>query len=199
MFNQFAKFMRDKGWMETKSMIAAGICSGNVLEVGPGPGIKGLEWLKRTKKTKLTALEISPDMIKIAERNAREYGLEDRVHYVCGNATVRMPFEDNTFDAVFSNGSLHEWEFPENVFNELYWVLKPGGKLFVSDLRRDMYPLMKMLIKLSTKPKEMVPGFITSLNASYTIEEIKEILGKTKMNDYEVKKDPVGLSVVGRK
>lgn len=92
-------------------MIVAGICSGNVLEVSPGPGIKGLEWLKRTTDTKLTALEISPDMIKVAERNAKEYGLQDRVQYVNGNANVQMPFEDNTFDAVFSNGSFYEWNF----------------------------------------------------------------------------------------
>ncbi len=199
MFNQFAKFMRDKGWVETKIMIAAGICSGHVLEVGPGPGIKGLEWLKSTTETKLTALEISPDMIKMAKRNAKDYGLQDRVHYVNGNAAIQMPFDDNTFDAMFSNGSLHEWEFPENVFNEVYRVLKPGGKLFVSDLRRDINLILKLIIKMSTRPKAMVSGFITSLNASYTIEEINEMLHRTKIKNFKTKKDPVGLSVLAVK
>jgi len=199
LFNQFAKFMRYKGWIETKSMIAAGIKSGHALEIGPGPGIKGLEWLKSTTETRLTALEISEDMIKVAQRNAEEYGLVDRVEYINGNATTRMPFEDNFFDTVFSNGSLHEWEFPERVLNEIHRVLKPGGMLFISDLRRDMNVLMKLIVKLSTKPKEMIPGFITSMNASYTVDEIKVILGRTDLRDYKVSKDPIGLSVVAKK
>ena len=199
LFNQFAKYMRDKGWIETKSMIDSGITGGEVLEIGPGPGIKGLEWLKHTSGTRLTALEISLEMIRTAENNAREYGMQDRVCYVNGNATIKMPFQDNAFDAAFSNGSLHEWEFPERVFEEIYRVLRPGGKLFVSDLRRDINPLMRKLIKMSTKPREMIPGFITSLNASYTIDEIKAILNKTGIKNFSVRKEPVGLSVTAGK
>jgi ubiquinone/menaquinone biosynthesis C-methylase UbiE len=50
-------------------------------------------------------------MINLATKNAREYGLKDRVTYKLGNA-AQMPFADNSFTAVFSNGSLHEWENP---------------------------------------------------------------------------------------
>jgi len=98
--------MRDKGWLETTLIIQAGISSGIALEVGPGPGYLGLEWLKQTKGTSLRGLDISEDMIAIAERNAGEYGLTERVEYLRGDAR-RMPFEDEYFDAVFSNGSLH--------------------------------------------------------------------------------------------
>lgn len=199
LFDQFSKFMRDKGWIETKCMLEAGIFQGNVLEVGPGPGIKGLEWLKATTGTKLIALEISNDMINIARRNSKAYGLSERVKYIQGNATSRMPFEDESFDGVFSNGSLHEWEYPINVFNELFRVLKPGGKLFVSDLRRDIKLGMKFIIKATTKPKAMLPGFITSLNAAYTVGEMETILGQTQVKNFRVIKDAVGLSVVAQK
>lgn len=198
-FNRFAKIMRDKGWIETEQMISVGICAGNVLEIGPGPGIKGLEWLKNTADTKLTALEISPDMISVALKNAKEYDLEARVQYVYGNATTKIPFDNDTFDAVFSNSSLYAWDFPEQVFNEMYRVLKPGCTFFVSDLRRDMNPLVRTLIKMNTQPKEVRPGFISALNAAYTADEITDIIRRTKITRFEVKKDMIGLTIIGRK
>jgi ubiquinone/menaquinone biosynthesis C-methylase UbiE len=198
-FDIFAKYMRDKGWIETKQMLAAGIQSGHALEIGPGPGIKGLEWLKHTSNTKLTSLDISEDMLRVARKNAEDYGLSDRVTYVLGNATQAIPFEDESFDVAFSNGSLHEWEYPEKVFNELYRVLKPNSMLFVSDLRRDINPLMKLMVKVTTKPKEILPGFITSLNAAYTVDEMVEIMKKTAFKQFRVEKDPMGLSVIAHK
>jgi hypothetical protein len=39
--------MRDKGWMETDLILKLGIQHGLALEVGPGPGYLGLEWLKK--------------------------------------------------------------------------------------------------------------------------------------------------------
>ena len=73
-YDQMMRRMRDKGWLETKEILNAGIVQGLALEVGPGPGYLGLEWLKNTQETSLKGLE----MISIAERNAREYGLEPR-------------------------------------------------------------------------------------------------------------------------
>jgi methylase of polypeptide subunit release factors len=74
-YDQMMKRLRDKGWMETSQIIKSGIDKGLALEVGPGPGYLGLEWLKKTSNTQLMALDVSPDMIQLAEKNAQEYGL----------------------------------------------------------------------------------------------------------------------------
>ncbi|MDI9369389.1 MAG: class I SAM-dependent methyltransferase [Synergistaceae bacterium] len=104
MFDRFARIMRDKGWLNVDSLHNAGLLAGRALEVGPGPGYVGLEWLKRQgENARLTGLEISPAMIEIAGRNAREYSLDGRAEYVLGNA-MEMPFPDGSFDSVFSNG-----------------------------------------------------------------------------------------------
>lgn len=197
-YDQMMKRLRDKGWMETSQIIKSGIDKGLALEVGPGPGYLGLEWLKKTSNTQLMALDVSPDMIQLAEKNAQEYGLSQRVSYVLGNA-LSMPFEDETYDAVFSSGSLHEWEEPQKVFNEINRVLKPGGLYFIGDLRRDMNPLLKWFLIWSTKPKEIIPGLITSIQASYTLKEIIDILQESQLQPTSVKKDPIGISVIGRK
>jgi len=130
MYDQMQRRLRDKGWIETGDLLRHGLTHGHALEVGPGPGYLGLEWLKHSKGTTLTGLDISADMIAVAERNAAEYGLSDRVEYVQSSGS-RMPFDDDTFDAVFTNGSLHEWSDPQATFNEIWRVLKPAGKYLI--------------------------------------------------------------------
>ena len=195
-FDRFARGMRDKGWNNVDSILAAGITGGTALEIGPGPGYVGLEWLKRAPEGTLRALEISAEMITLAQKNAQEYDLSARVEYVAGNA-LRMPFADATFDAVFSNGSLHEWEDPARVFGEIARVLKPGGRYCVTDMRRDVNPLLARLICAGTKPKEIRPGFWTSLNAAYTVAELRAIIDQTALNKAEIQADFFGLRVFG--
>ena len=197
-FNEFANGMRDKGWNNVDVFISAGITKGTVLEIGSGPGLIGLEWLKKTQSDGLSALEISDAMICIAKENAADYGLLDKVRYVKGDA-LEMPFEGRSFDAVFSNGSLHEWEKPVKVFNEIYRVLKPGGIFCVSDMRRDVSPVISKMIYVFTKPKEIRPGFLTSLHAAYTINELTEILRNTDFGDFKVEKEFFGLKALGKK
>jgi ubiquinone/menaquinone biosynthesis C-methylase UbiE len=200
MYDAMARRLRDRGWMETSEILKAGIDGGLALEVSSGPGYLGLEWLKMTQGTTLEGLDISPEMIRVAERNAGEYGLTDRVKYVEGNA-MQMPFEDGRFDAVFSNGALHEWEQPERVLDEVHRVLKLGGRLCITDLRRDMNPLMKWMMWLATKPREIRAGLMSSINAAYTVREIEGLLqGKgTKLKGCTARAGVAGLVISGKK
>jgi ubiquinone/menaquinone biosynthesis C-methylase UbiE len=197
-FDSFARGMRDKGWNNVDSFIKAGITKGNALEIGPGPGYVGLEWLKKTEGTTVTGCEISGEMIRLAQKNAAEYGLEARTSYVLGNC-MQMPFADASFDAVFSNGSMHEWEDPKRVFNEIARVLKPGGIYCVDDMRRDVSPLIKWPIYLSTKPKEIRPGFLTSLYAAYTVPEISSLINQTALRGASIRREFFGLMIQGIK
>ena len=190
--------MRDRGLLETNLMLEAGIRQGLVLEIGTGPGYSGLEWLKKTENSRLKSLDISPDMIVIANRNAREYGLEARVEYIEGDAQD-MPFDSDMFDGVFANGALHEWEQPEKVFNEIHRVLKTGGIFFINDMRRDMNPLIKWLIGTIARPREIRPGLISSVNACYTVEEIRSVLKRTNLKTFNVRKRFASLVITGEK
>lgn len=190
--------LRDKGWIETNDIIKSGIRTGMVLEVGPGPGYLGLEWLKNTENTTLKGLDISPEMIKIAERNAGEYGLSDRVEYMVSSGDT-MPFENNMFDAVFTNGSLHEWENPKETFGEMWRVLKTGGRIFISDLKRDVNIFIRLFLLTVTKPKEIRPGLITSINAAYTAGELREMIWDTQLSGCSVSANPIGVTITGVK
>ncbi len=193
--------LRDKGMLQTESILNSRVDLGCALEIGPGPGYQGLEWLKKTEDTTLKGLDISGEMVALAKKNARDYGLESRAEYFVGDAS-RISFGDSFFDAVISTNSLHEWSRPKETFNEIYRVLRPGGKYFISDLRRDMSPLMKWFILLqptNVRSEKMRSGFASSVNASYTLSEIPELLADTNLQGWKVNQNLLYVVISGKK
>jgi ubiquinone/menaquinone biosynthesis C-methylase UbiE len=197
-YDEMMRQMRDRGWLETNDIIKNGISYGLALEIGPGPGYLGLEWLKRTQDTRLKGLDISEDMLTLARKNTIEYGLSSRAEYFKGDAR-EMPFENGHFDAAFTNGSLHEWAYPEQIIDEIDRVLKPGGRYVISDLRRDMALPVRWFLWLFTKPREMRSGLVTSLNAAYTPTEIHALLQGTNLTGWSISKNPLGIVIAGQK
>jgi ubiquinone/menaquinone biosynthesis C-methylase UbiE len=197
-YDQMQRNFRDRGWMETKALMNSGITEGHALEIGHGPGYLGLEWLKQTENTTLTGLDISPDMHTLAKHNAQEYGFADRTQYHLGNCD-QLPFADCAFDAVFTNGSLHEWSNPGSAFDEIWRVLKPGGRYFISDLRRDMNFLLLGFFWLSVRPMTMRPGLLTSVEAAYTPDELRALVNKTLLKDGKINANLIGLEISGLK
>ncbi len=197
-YDQMQRGFRDKGWVETPLLLKNGIVEGQVLEIGHGPGYLGLEWLKQTENTTLVGLDISPDMNILAQHNAQVYGMTERAQYRLGNCN-HLPFDDETFDAVFTNGSLHEWAEPHSAFDEIWRVLKPGGKYFISDLRRDMNRLICGLLWLSVRPTAMRSGLISSINAAYTHQELHQMAASTRLKNGEISSNPIGVTLFGKK
>ena len=195
MYNSYAKFLRDKGWYDIDLMIETGISDGDILEIGPGPGLVGLEIVKKRPNSSLTGLEISPAMIAIAEKNAIEYGINAK--YILGNA-IKMSFQDSSFDSVISSSSLHEWEYPIRIFNEIHRVLKSDGHYCITDLHRDVDSRKWNFVYNST-PEEVKPNLLASLNASYTKEEILSILHKSDLKNANVKTNFFTLCIYGTK
>jgi hypothetical protein len=52
---------------------------------------------------------------------------------------------------------------------------------------------------MMTKPKEIKPGLVSSINASHTVEEIESILSKTNLKQAIVKRTIMGLEITGKK
>lgn len=197
-YDRWMRRMRKRGWVETPEVLRSGIDTGHALEISPGPGYLGLDWLSKTNGTRLVGLDISEEMLRRSRANAATEGLADRADYVHGDA-CSMPFPDASFDGVFANGGLHEWADPIAVFNEIARVLKPGGRYCITDLRRDMSAFMKGFMWLMTGSGSMRAGLISSINAAYILSEARDLVGRSNLPNPRVSTNFVGLSIVGRK
>jgi hypothetical protein len=81
----------------------------------------------------------------------------------------------------------------------MWRVIKPGGKVFISDLRRDMFALVHWFLWLNTEPKEIRPGLDSSITAAYTPQELRELIQGTKLVHWAVSSNPLGLILFGTK
>jgi len=196
-YDKLMRKLMKKGYLDTSAIFKTGIKNGTALEIGTGRGYLGIDWLTKTKDTFLTAVDISQDMIRVAQRNANEFKVQDRVKYIFGDAKL-MPFDNETFDAVFSNGSLHEWADPVLVLNEVSRILKKDGLFCITDLRRDISLFARVLLQMAI-PKERKKGFLSSLKASYTQEEIQNILTKSNLINVNVNKGLWTIELTGKK
>ena len=110
--------------------------SGNIVDIGTGPGRLPIEIAKQIKNVNLFGVDISKDMIKLAQKNTDAASLGDRIEFRVGSASD-TGFKDNSMDLVLSTNTLHHLSDPVRAFNEIYRLLKPGGEAWVFDGRKD--------------------------------------------------------------
>ncbi|MEM7593079.1 MAG: methyltransferase domain-containing protein [Cyanobacteria bacterium P01_A01_bin.83] len=99
----------------------------NIIDVGCGIGGSTI-YLAQKFGCKATGITLSPVQASRAKERAVETGLDNRVSFEVANA-LDMPFEDNTFDLVWSLESGEHMPDKTKFLAECYRVLKPGGKM----------------------------------------------------------------------
>jgi SAM-dependent methyltransferase len=103
-----------------------------VLEVGCGSGGSAL-FLARTIGCSLTGIDINDRGIRNAKRLASENGLGERAKFQKADASRRLPFGDDSFDALISNDVMCHIPHRGKVLSEWFRVLRPGGRMLFTD------------------------------------------------------------------
>jgi ubiquinone/menaquinone biosynthesis C-methylase UbiE len=164
--------------------------TGKFLEIGSGPGYQTVQVAKRITDSRITVLEPSSDMIKVATSYSLSHNVNDRITFVEGVV------EDDTliqslgkFDLIYSTFSLHHWKEPVRAINNLYKALKEDGVLLVYDLERHWLTYYLPLQR----------GIAESIRASYTPKELISIMASTNSKNYTIEKHFPYLSLIIRK
>lgn len=111
---------------------AARLRGGHLLEVGAGLGFDSLEFLKRG--VRVTVTDLTPNAVALARRHLALEGVEPEDVRV--ENAWNLSFPDETFDAVWANGVLHESGDTARAVREVRRVLKPGGRALISHFYR---------------------------------------------------------------
>ena len=104
-----------------------------VLDIGSGAGFD-LYVARRLagEDGRICGIDITREMVELARRNLAESGMTDiEIVHV---SSAEIPYSDNFFDTVISNGVINLSPCKEQLFREIFRVLKNGGKLQFADV-----------------------------------------------------------------
>lgn len=133
---------------------AAEPLSGSILEAGTGKGHFAVSLARLGYK--LVSFDCSEEQLRLARENLERNGLSGRVELVRENGE-KLSFPRAAFDVVFSVNMLHHLERPFRVINELIRVLKPDGKLVISDFSPEGLAMMAEVHRLEGGEHEVAP------------------------------------------
>jgi ubiquinone/menaquinone biosynthesis C-methylase UbiE len=173
-----------------KRVLAKGIEKGRAIDVGTGPGTFPICLSKAMPGVRFKGIDLSPVMVDIARRNAKEEGLADRIEFEVGSA-YSLPVEDHSLDLILCIATIHHLERPVDFFNEVARSLREGGAFVIVDFHRDASSVFIGIFNLLWKaffgkhPKAK-NGFIESIESSYTLEECRGFLEQSRLEHWRL-------------
>jgi len=148
-----------------------------VLDLGSGGGLDCFLAANNVgEKGKVIGVDMTPEMIDKSRENARKGGYGN-VEFRLGEIE-NLPVADNAVDVVISNCVINLSPNKRRVFEEAFRVLKPRGRLMVSDI--------VLLKELPEATKKDVAAYIGCLSGAVMKDEYIEVIRKSGFEEVEI-------------
>ncbi|MCG9128879.1 methyltransferase domain-containing protein [Candidatus Poribacteria bacterium] len=159
-------------------VIALGASTGHFLDVGTGPAQIPIILAKTCPNIQITAIDLSEEMLKIAEQHVIDAGLHDRITLQLVDAKD-LPFPDKSFDGLISNSIVHHIHDSLRALIDMGRVVKPNGLVLIRDLIRpetisDAQGFVDKYAADDTPYQQKL--YYDSFLAAFTISEVNEML-----------------------
>jgi len=146
---------------------------GHLLDLGCGPGDIPIRLARRFPLCRITGVDASLPMIRLAEEAVKAAGLTDRI--TLRHERYQTFILPERVDAVISNSLLHHIPNPLNFWYAVKRFVKPGGAVLVMDLLRPESPdAARAIVEqyAAGAPSILRRDFYNSLCAAFTEDEI---------------------------
>lgn len=151
-----------------------------ILDLGSGAGFDCFIASKATGDSgKVIGIDITPEMVAQAQKNAAK-GNYTNVEFIIGEIE-NLPILDETVDLVISNCVINLSNQKQQVFNEAYRVLKPSGRIMISDII--------LLKELPDYIKNSVEGHIACLAGAIHKEDYINTIAKAGFSQINIDKE----------
>jgi arsenite methyltransferase len=159
-----------------------------VLDLGSGAGLDCfLAADKVGKRGRVIGVDMTAEMIEKARENARN-GDYQNVEFRLGEIE-NLPVADNSVDVVISNCVINLSPDKRRVFDEVYRVLRPGGRVMVSDIA--------LLKALPAQVKESIPAYVGCVGGASIKEEYLATIETAGFKDVDVVKETSAAGIYG--
>jgi len=141
-----------------------------VLDVAAGCGTSAFH-IAQSFGCEVVGVDLSEENVKLANKEASKRGVANRVSFRLADAE-KLPFQPHSFDAILCECAFCTFPNKETAAGELFRVLKPGGRLGLSDLTKTAGPVPELDGLLS---------WIACIGDAQPIESYVEILQLAKL------------------
>ncbi len=127
--NRVISFGIDIKWRKKVVEIIGKTNPNSILDIATGTGDLAIH-LTKTTASKIVGLDISEGMLKVGQKKIEKLHLKNTIELLLGDSE-KIPFKNNSFDAVTVAFGVRNFEDLEKGLSEIYRVLKPNGTFVV--------------------------------------------------------------------